>query len=71
MTNFDRVTAFDNLDIYCIVQIDDIYTYTDGFHGTCSLIPKAYQRPLADVDHQTCFGGFSLSTELWINFMSR
>ena len=26
MTNFDRVTAFDNLNIYCIVPIDDICT---------------------------------------------
>ena len=36
-----------------------VYMPADGFHGTCTLIWRAYQKTLAGADLQICFGGFS------------
>ena len=68
MNNFDKATSFTKFDIYCIVPepirvgvscIFQLTTSADVFHGTCSLIRRAYQRTLADVDLRIHLGGFS------------
>ena len=40
-------------------SVDDIYMPADGFHGTCSLIGRAYQKTLVGVDPQIYFEDFS------------
>ena len=77
MKNYDRVTSFTKFGIYHIFpevnlsgfplhfSIYEIYTPADSFRGTCSLIRRACQRTLNEVDLRIHARGFFCQQRLW------